>query len=812
MPASSDEGRSAGHQQRSTESRCASQPALSECASTIRRLRESLADERQALAESLADLRARSADLAVATARLRRTGRDLQAGHPPVSLLLDNVHDLVFRRAYRESARRGSQPPILLFYGADVSAILGHAHRERQLSLEQWYRRVHIRDRAAYCEAERRRETLGRGYTIEYRYRHAFSREFRWARETAGTPYDTASGQRLFDSYILDITEQKRAGEALRASEERYRAVVEDQSEYIRRFDRGRRLTFVNGALCRLLDKSRQDLLGVDFLEVMPEAGPETVERRLRSLTAAHPAVSYEFEVALPDGSRRWQEWIDRALFDQAGRVREYQSVGRDITKRKHAEQRARYLAQHDPLTDLPNRALLEEHLGHVLGQARRDRRRVGVLLLDLDGFKRINDTLGHLSGDRLLRAVGERLRHSVRASDLVARLGGDEFAVVQAAIDDLHGAAVLASKLIETLARPFELGGEPTHLGASGGVAMFPDHGTTAEALIRAADVALYRAKDESRNTFRLFTPEMEAKASQRLSLERDFRVALERGELELFYQPRIDLRELRQVGVEALVRWRRPGHGIVLPDAFLGIAEAIGLGQKLDSWVIQQACTQAALWQQAGLTSKVAVNISAGQTGQPQLASVLTQALRRAALDATSLELEISEHAIIDAGSEATIACLRQVADLGISLAIDDFGSGLSSFAYLRHLPVHTIKIDRSFVAGIGQNRDDEVIIKAIIELSHALGKRVVAEGVETKPQLEFLRGQSCDEAQGFLLAPPLAAGEVTHRLARRAILGHPRLEDDPIEPAVNGASLAASLSAALQPSPVAEISRRP
>ena len=278
------ERRSAVHQQRSTESSCASQPALSECARTIRRLRESLADERQALAESLADLKAQSADLALASARLKRTGLDLQAGHPPVSLLLDNTHDLVFRRAYRDSARRSSQPPVLLFYGADVSAILGPAHRQRQLNLEQWYRRVHARDRAAYREAELAREEFGRGYTIEYRYKHALSGEFRWARETAGSPYDTASGRRLFDSYILDITEQKRAEAALQASEERYRGVVEDQSEYIRRFDRTRKLTFVNGALCRLLNKPRQDLwywydlpaledaLGVELLPVVIEA------------------------------------------------------------------------------------------------------------------------------------------------------------------------------------------------------------------------------------------------------------------------------------------------------------------------------------------------------------------------------------------------------------------------------------------------------------------------------------------------------------------------------------------------------------
>ena len=576
--------------------------------------------------------------------------------------------------------------------------------------------------------------------------------------------------------------------------------MVEDQSEYIRRFDRARRLTFVNGALCRLLDKSRQDLLGADFLEVMPEADPETVQRRLRSLTPAHPAVSYELEVALPDGSCRWQEWIDRALFDQAGKVQEYQSVGRDITEDKRAEQQARYLAQHDALTDLPNRALLEEHLGHVLGQARRDRRRVGVLLLDLDGFKRVNDTLGHQSGDRLLRAVGERLRHSVRASDLVARLGGDEFAVVQTAIDDLRGAAVLAGKLIEALARPFELGGEPTLLAASGGAALFPDHGDTAETLISAADVALYRAKEEGRSAFRLFAPEMAAKASQRRCLERDLRAALERGELELFYQPRIDLREHRQVGMEALVRWRRPGYGIMLPAAFLHVAETAGLAQKLDSWVIWQACTQAALWQQSGFASKVAVNVFAEQASQPQLAGVLKHILQQTRLEARNLEVELTEHAIIDTGSEATIACLRRVAHLGVSLAIDDFGSGFSSFAYLRHLPVHTIKIDSSFVGRIGQNCEDEVIVKAIIELSHALGKRVVAEGVETKPQLEILSEHGCDEAQGFLLAPPLAAREVTRRLARPAILGKPLREDDLTQPEINGANAPASLAAAL------------
>ncbi len=688
---------------------------------------------------------------------------------------LDNMHNLVFRRAYRENGD-GSQPLVLLFYGRDVSAILGPAHQQRRPSLEAWYRRVHHRDRDAYRAAEHARNKLGKGYIIEYRYKHALNGDYRWARETAAAPYDTASGRRLFDSYILDITEQKRAEAALRMSEERYRAVVEDQTEYIRRFDRDRRLTFVNGALCALLQKRREDLLGADYLQVMPEVERNMVQERLRSLTPAHPAVSYELQVALPDGTRRWHEWTDRGIFDEAGRLSEYQSVGRDITERKRAEQQARYLAQHDPLTDLPNRALLEDHLQYALGQARRDQRQIAVLLLDLDGFKRVNDTLGHLVGDRLLRAVSERLRHSLRASDVVARFGGDEFAVVQTAISDPRAAVVLTRKLLDALARPFELGGETMLLAASAGVALFPDHGGTPEALIKAADLALYRAKEEGRSKFRLFAPEMEAKASQRRCLERDLRMALQRNQLELFYQPRIDLREDRSTGLEALIRWRRPGHGIVLPGAFLGIAESVGLGQKLDTWVIRQACAQAALWRGTAFAPKVAVNVSAAQVNQPELPTLLQETLEQTALATHRLELELTEQAIIDVGSEATIASLRRVAALGVQLAIDDFGSGFSSFAYLRQLPVHTIKIDSSFIRQIGQNRDDEIIVKSMIELSHALGKRVVAEGVETRQQLDFLREQGCDEAQGFLLAPPVEAGEVVRWLVPSALVVRP------------------------------------
>jgi diguanylate cyclase (GGDEF)-like protein len=394
------------------------------------------------------------------------------------------------------------------------------------------------------------------------------------------------------------------------------------------------------------------------------------------------------------------------------------------------------------------------------------------VLLLDLDGFKRVNDTQGHLIGDRLLRAVGQRLRRSVGAGDVVARLGGDEFAVVLNGLDAVGDAAASAQKLVRALARPFALQGRSLLLAASGGVALFPDHAQTPVELIHAADVALYRAKDESRNTCRLYAPAMAALDAERRGLERDLRAALERGELELFYQPRIDLRDRSKVAMEALIRWRRPGHGLLAPEAVLEVAEQAGLALSLDRWAIERACRQAAAWRQAGLGPKVAVNVTAGRASDPQLARELERILARTALAPQSLELELTEHAVIDAGDEATIACLNQVADLGDGLAIDDFGSGFSSFAYLRRLPAQTIKIDRSFIAQIGRNPEDETIVKAIIDLSHALGKRVVAEGVETQSQLDFLEAQQCDEAQGFLFCPPLPAAAAQDWLAATAL----------------------------------------
>ena len=722
-------------------------------------LRKKLAEQRKIMTANLAEIQ-------VVREGLRHPG---PPRGPTLSWLLHKVPNLVLRRAFFIQGRR---PLFMQFFGVDAATMLGQAALPR-ISAADWYARVHPAHRWAYQRAEVEQVEHRGEYTLEYRYLDARSGEFRWARESVGAPTDLMPETWFVDSCILDVTEQKRLQDELQASEQSYRAVVEDQSEYIRRFDCEHRLTFVNRAFCRLMRRSRAQLLGVDLLTLLPAGAARQMRERLAALTVGRPAAGYELKVVSADGLVEWQEWTDRAIFDCEGQVREYQSVGRDITERKLADREARYLLQHDPLTDLPSRALLEAHLRQAVKQATRARHCAAVLLLDLDGFKRVNDTYGHLLGDRLLRAVAQRLRCSVRASDVVGRTGGDEFAVILPTIDGGSAAQALAHKLVEALARPFAIGGQQLPLAASSGIALFPDHAEDPLDLLHAADVALYRAKAEGRNTARLYVPAMGAMVSARRAIERDLRRAFRRRELELYYQPRLDLRSQRPAAIEALVRWRRSDHDLIMPEDFLEVADGIGLAQKLDRWVIDHACRQAVRWRAAGLEAKIAVNVSGRQASEPWLSRECERILRATGLPPDGLEIELTERAVIDAGSEATVDSLQRVADLGVHLAIDDFGSGFSSFAYLRRLPVHTIKIDRSFVAQIGIDRADETIIRSIIDLCHALGKRVVAEGVETNRQLAFLAAHGCDEVQGFLFCHPRPAPETENYLTRPWVL---------------------------------------
>ncbi len=450
-----------------------------------------------------------------------------------------------------------------------------------------------------------------------------------------------------------------------------------------------------------------------------------------------------------------------------AGRPEAALLLVEDITDLVAAQESVHRLAQHDELTGLPNRLLFQDRLGQALARAGREGELLGVMLLDLDHFKEVNDTLGHSAGDALLGEVAARLRACARESDTWARLGGDEFALVQAGLREPGGAAVMARRVLEALAAPIRVEEQELEVGASLGVTVFPGDGDTPERLVRNADVALYRAKAAGRGRFRFYRPEMDRELQDNRSLQRGLREALDTRGLRLVYQPVFGLPN-RHVGkVEALLRWPHPGGGFVPPSTFIPIAEASGLIRPLGQWVLREACRQAAAWRAEGLRLKVAVNVSAAQLRDPGLPEAVRAALRDADLEAGLLELELTESVFLDPSKEQIVQTLRKVAGLGVTLAIDDFGTGYSSLAYLKHFPFHEVRVDGSFVADIGREPGGEAIVAAVVALAHNLGKRATAEGVESPEQLAFLGERGCAAAQGFLLGRPQGPSEIGNLL---------------------------------------------
>ena len=429
-----------------------------------------------------------------------------------------------------------------------------------------------------------------------------------------------------------------------------------------------------------------------------------------------------------------------------------------------------RRLALHDRLTGLPNRTLLHDRLGQELAHARREGSMVAVLLLDLDSFKDVNDALGHPFGDRLLCTVAQRINAVVRATDTLARLGGDEFPLVQPQIRQTADVTTLADKILATVATPFDLDGQEIQTSTSIGIALFPQDGQDPDTLLQHAELALYRAKAQGRNQFRFFEPAMDEEAQARRRLERELRQALERGEFVLHYQPQLELASGRLAGVEALVRWNHPERGLVLPGAFIPAAEANGLIRPLGAWVLREACRQATAWRERGWDLSVAVNLSPAQLRHRHFLPPIGDALEAAGLEPARLELEITEGVLMENVEQQGDGFLRGLTADGVRLALDDFGIGYSSLAYLKHLPVKTIKIDRSFVRDLGQDPDALALVRAIVTLGHSLRKRVVAEGVENAIQLALLRELGCDEAQGYHIARPLDAEQFADLLASR------------------------------------------
>ena len=566
---------------------------------------------------------------------------------------------------------------------------------------------------------------------------------------------------------FVDVTSSQKAEAELRRTQVFLDTVIENipSALFVKDVETRRLL---------LMNKAGEDLLGVTRLEAIgkpaehylsPDTKIDIGDQDRQLLQHGHfGAVVEERSYVFPRQETRVLSVKKLALPDGEGHVRYLLTIAEDITERRRIEKKIAHMAHHDALTDLPNRTLFATELEAALAQVQRSRTNAAVFGLDLDDFKAVNDSLGHSAGDELLQLVGRRISDCLRDEDLVARLGGDEFAILQVSPTSYDEASNLAERLVTELTRPFTIMGQEIRIGASVGVAIAPEDGDDPETLLRHADLALYRAKDEGKSNYRFFEPEMNARLQKRRELERDLRGALEKGDFELHYQPLIDINDQRVCGCEALLRWRHPVQGDVQPGEFIPLAEETGLIAIIGDWVLREACAEANRWPE---TLTVAVNVSPVQFRNTQLVTSILSALASSGLDPKRLEIEITESVLL-VNSDANLATLHALRGLGVKIAMDDFGTGYSSLAYLSNFTFDKIKIDRSFVRQIGRNRHCEAIISVIAKLGEKLDIVTVAEGVETAKQLKHLRDEGCKQAQGFLLSRPLSASDLRRFLA--------------------------------------------
>ena len=551
------------------------------------------------------------------------------------------------------------------------------------------------------------------------------------------------------------------SGRAVEEDRQRYRQLFESAPDGLLLVDGGGHIVEANPAAAAMFGWPTAGIIGRPVEALVPQPLRTQHEGKRARFMAAPRTRQMGSAASLSAQRRDGSEFpVEVALVPQEfGASRSTLCIVRDVTERRELERSLRRQALHDALTDLPNRRHFRESVAKALAHAERHGGTLAVLFVDLDHFKHVNDTLGHSHGDELLRQVAHRVGETLRAGDLLARMGGDEFALllIGAKVED---AAAVAGKVLRVLEAPFSHAGQTMKVGASIGITMFPADGRQVEDLLSHADLAMYRAKAQGRNTWCFFEQHMTERVRARSSLQQDLVRAIERGQFALEFQPRVSAGDGVLTGFEALLRWRHPEHGNVAPDVFIALAEESGQIVPIGEWVLRESCAQAARWAAAcGRGFTMAVNVSTHQLRHPAFAACVQQVLGETAWPPQQLELEITETALMQDPREAAVL-LRRLAALGVRLALDDFGTGFSSLAYLKDYPLHRLKVDRGFVQGLQVNSSDRVIAASIIQLAHALGLRVTAEGVETTQQREFLVQQQCEELQGYLFSAPMPA----------------------------------------------------
>ncbi len=561
-----------------------------------------------------------------------------------------------------------------------------------------------------------------------------------------------------------ELLESEQTREAvLRDSRERLAQIIDTVPAMISATDRDGRCIFINARHAEAHGIESTDVAGKSTTAIFGKSRAERSRKLDRIVFETGKALpSIEEEIFDQDGNKLSLLTTKSPLRDLSGDVVSVLTTSLDISDRKRAERHLIHLAHHDPLTDLPNRALLTQTLGSELQTSRKSGEGFALHFLDLDRFKGINDVLGHSVGDRVLATVGRNLNDIVRETDTVARLGGDEFAIVQTGITGPADAAGLAERLIEAAGRPVDVDGKQIELTASVGITICPDDGSDADGLLKNADLAMYQAKAEGGRSFKFFSSEMHTKAREISRLDADLRRAVEQEQFVLHFQPQVDARTGRIVGAEALVRWRRDGTGLVYPGAFLFRAEENGLIVPINQWVLLEACREAQRWRRAGLPPiRIAVNMSPVQFRRQNIAELVGKVLRESGLEPWRLELEITESIVME-HTESLIRDLDQLRKFGVRFSIDDFGTGYSSFRYIKSFPVDSLKIDQSFISNMDHNASDVAIVQAIIGLAKNLNLSVIAEGVETEAQRAWLASEGCDEVQGYFFSRPVAADD--------------------------------------------------
>jgi len=574
----------------------------------------------------------------------------------------------------------------------------------------------------------------------------------------------TVTLQDMNTALVKEILSHKKTGEQLHVAAN----AIENAAEGVMICDSEERIVSINKAFTRITGYAAEEILGTtpDMLLGDDESRAKRAEISRNVVDDGH--WKGELWSRRKNGERYLEQCSVTAVKDEAGRLVNYIVLFSDVTKQKEDELRLQFLAHHDALTGLLNRTLFQQRCEEALLLAERKHTKAAVIFIDLDHFKTVNDSLGHAYGDDLLRQAAGRLGECVRKTDVVGRLGGDEFIVLLNEVGDSGDVALIAKKILDRLTASFTVAGREIFVSASLGISWFPDDGQTAATLIQNADAAMYAAKEQGRNNYQFFSAEMNAQALEILMMASNLRLAIEREELVLEYQPRIELKSGRIMGVEALVRWNHPNLGRIMPGQFIGIAEKTGLIEPLGNWVLQNACQQMIEWRRSGIAPKrVAVNLSARQFMQSELTERIETVLQQTGLEAAALEIEVTESMVMHDPQRAAVI-LERLKEMGVAIAIDDFGTGYSSLSYLKRFPIDYIKIDQSFVRGIPRDAEDVGITNAIIAMAKTLGVQLIAEGVDNPEQLAFLKQGGCEEVQGYLISSPMPA-EALRRFLR-------------------------------------------